>query len=248
MSLPIILLHGIRVSRTMWQPVLDRLSRPAYAVDLPGHGPRRDERFTIDTAVTAVAQAIDEAGGRALVAGHSMGGYVGIAAAERLPDRVAGLVAIGCTSRSRAMIWAYRTVAGLAARFPQQADRLSARSFRRALPPDAADAVLAGGFTCQTMPDVVRAIAGHDQIAALRAYPGMVWLVNGDRDPFRADEPTFLAACRDGRVVRLPRVGHITALADPDRLARLLEDATLEIEARNGRVGHQNSPADRALR
>ncbi|TDC85418.1 hypothetical protein E1193_02785 [Micromonospora sp. KC606] len=95
------------------------------------------------------------------------------------------------------------------------------------------------------MPDVVRAIAGHDPIAALRAYPGMVWLVNGDRDPFRAAEPTFLAACRDGRVVRLPRAGHITALANPDRLARLLEDAALEIEARNGRVGYLN-PQDRA--
>lgn len=123
------------------------------------------------------------------------------------------------------MNWAFRAAAGLAGRFHRLADKLSAVGFPRALPPEAAQAVIDGGFACASMPDVVRAIAGHDQIAALRAYPGKVWLVNGDRDPFRADEQTFLAACRDGRIVHMPRTGHVTTLADPDRLARLLDDA-----------------------
>jgi pimeloyl-ACP methyl ester carboxylesterase len=231
MSLPIVLLHGIRVSRTMWRPVEDRLDHPSYAVDLPGHGTRRGERFTLDAATQAVADAIDAVGGRALVAGLSMGGYVAIAAAERFPERVAGLVAIGCTAHRTAMFWAYRVAAGLAGRLPRQADKLSAFGFWRALPPDAAQAVLDGGFACEAMSDVVRAIAGHDQLAALRAYPGKVWLVNGERDPFRADERMFLAACRDGRLVHLPRTGHVTALADPDRLARLLDDAAGSVQA-----------------
>lgn len=123
------------------------------------------------------------------------------------------------------MNWAFRAAAGLAGRFHRLADKLSAVGFPRALPPEAAQAVIDGGFACAAMPDVVRAIAEHDQIAALRAYPGKVWLVNGDRDPFRADEQTFLAACRDGRIVHVPRTGHVTTLADPDRLARLLDDA-----------------------
>lgn len=225
MSLPIVLLHGIRISRTMWQPVQNRLDHPAYAVDLPGHGTRRGERFTLDAAAQAVADAIDAAGGRALVAGLSMGGYVAIAAAERFPERVAGLVAIGCTARNAAMSWAYLVVAGLAGRFHRQTDKLSAVGFRWALPPESAQAVIDGGFACEAMPDVVRAIAEHDQLAALRAYPGKVWLVNGDRDPFRVDEQRFLAACREGRIVHLPRTGHVTTLADPDRLARLLDEA-----------------------
>lgn len=118
MTLPIVLLHGIRLSRTMWQPVQDRLHHPAHAIDLPGHGTRRGERFTLDAATQAVADAIDAAGGQALVAGLSMGGYVAIATAERFPERVAGLVAIGCTARNSAMNRAFRAAAGLAGRFP----------------------------------------------------------------------------------------------------------------------------------
>ncbi|MFI0904400.1 alpha/beta fold hydrolase [Streptomyces sioyaensis] len=42
--------------------------------DLPGHGSRRGEPFTIAGAVAAVADAIDELGGRALLVGLSLGG------------------------------------------------------------------------------------------------------------------------------------------------------------------------------
>lgn len=252
MTLPIVLLHGIRLSRTMWQPVQDRLHHPAHAIDLPGHGTRRGERFTLDAATQAVADAIDAAGGQALVAGLSMGGYVAIATAERFPERVAGLVAIGCTARNSAMNRAFRAAAGLAGRFPRQADKLSAVAFRYALPSEAAQAVFDGGFACAAMPDVVHAIAAHDQLAALRAYPGKVWLINGDRDPFRADEQTFLTACRDGQIVHLPRTGHVTTLADPDRLARLLDHAAGSIQAmpsrRSGLVLNAGHGADHRTR
>ncbi|MFG1778950.1 alpha/beta fold hydrolase [Micromonospora sp. NPDC049048] len=230
MALPVVLVHGIRVSRTMWDPVVGRLDRPALAVDLPGHGSRRGETFAMAAATEAVADAVDHVGGRALLAGLSLGGFVGIAAAGRYPERVAGLVAIGCTARSTHLARLYRAAAALAARFPAQANQFSAYAFRRALPRPAADAVLAGGLTSEVLPAVVTAVAGHDQLGALAGYPGPVWLVNGDRDPFRADERAYLAACRDGRLVRLPRTGHVTALADPVRLARLIEDAAAHAE------------------
>ncbi|MDO3705064.1 alpha/beta hydrolase [Micromonospora sp. C28SCA-DRY-2] len=230
MTLPVVLVHGIRVSRTMWEPVVGELDRPALALDLPGHGARRGETFTMAAATGAVADAVDRLGGRALLAGLSLGGFVGIAAAGRFPERVAGLVAIGCTARPARLVGLYRGAAALAARFPEQANRFSAYAFRRALPRPAADAVVAGGLSSEVMPAVVAAVAGHDQLAALAGYPGPVWLVNGDRDPFRADERAYLAACRDGRLIRLPRAGHVTTLADPVRLARLIEDAAAHAE------------------
>ncbi|MFG2099796.1 alpha/beta fold hydrolase [Micromonospora echinaurantiaca] len=233
MVLPVVLVHGIRVSRTMWEPVVSQLDRPAYAVDLPGHGARRGEPFTMAAATEAVAAAVDHVGGRALVAGLSLGGFAGIAAAGRFPERVAGLVAMGCTARPTRLVGLYRGAAALAARFPEQANHLSGYAFRRALPRPAADAVLAGGLSSEVMPAVVAAVAGHDQLGALAAYPGPVWLVNGDRDPFRADERSYLAACRDGRLIRLPRTGHVTVLADPVRLARLIEDAAAHAERRH---------------
>ena len=52
------------------------------------------------------------------------------------------------------------------------------------------------------------------------------------RDPFRVNERAFLAACREGRLIHLPRTGHVTTLADPQRLARLLDAAAAEAEDR----------------
>jgi pimeloyl-ACP methyl ester carboxylesterase len=224
---PIVFVHGIRVSGTMWDPVVSRLAllgRPSVAVDLPGHGSRRGEPFSMEGATSAVAAAIDSLGGRALVAGLSLGGYVGIAAAERFPGRVAGLVAMGCTARSSSSLGAYRLAASLAARNPALANRISAYGLRRLLPGPVGDAFVAGGLSCEVMPQVVEAVAGHDQLAALAAYPGRVWLVNGSRDPFRANESDFLHACQDGRLILIPRRGHLGVMADPGSLARLMGD------------------------
>ncbi|MGW6915896.1 alpha/beta fold hydrolase [Kitasatospora sp. NPDC054939] len=231
-GLPVVLVHGIRVSGTMWSPVMTRIAartgnrHPMLAPDLPGHGSRRGEPFTLPGAVAAVAEAIDELGGRALLVGHSLGGYTALATAREHPDRVAGLVAVGSTARPRGpLLAAYRGAARLAADHPATADRISRWAFRQALPGPVGRAVVRGGLSSAVMPDAVRAVAALDAPAALRAYPGPVWLVNGERDPFRSDERRFLAACRDGRLHLVPRRGHIGVLAEPSALARTVLDA-----------------------
>ncbi|MEV8631173.1 alpha/beta hydrolase [Streptosporangium sp. NPDC051023] len=147
---PVVLVHGIRVSSTMWDPVVSRLGRPAATVDLPGHGTLRGEPFSMDGATSAVAAAIDSLGGRALVVGLSLGGYVGIAAAERFPGKVAGLVAMGCTARGEPATQVYRFFASLAARNPSRANRISAYALRRLLPGPVGEAMVAGGLSSMT--------------------------------------------------------------------------------------------------
>ena len=88
---PVVFVHGIRLSSAAWTDQIEHVESAA-SIDLPGHGRRRGERFTLSLAVQAVVDAIDE---RALVVGHSLGGYVAIAAAARHPERVAGLIANG---------------------------------------------------------------------------------------------------------------------------------------------------------
>ncbi|MBG0828192.1 alpha/beta hydrolase [Planomonospora sp. ID67723] len=245
--LPIVFVHGIRVSATMWGPVMSRLARPAVAVDLPGHGTRRGEPFAMEAAASAVAEAIDGVGGRAFVAGLSLGGYVGIAAAERFPGRVAGLVAMGCTALPGRHAGIYRFIASLSAWDPSLADRISAYGLRRALPGPAGEAMVAGGLSCEVMPQVVEAVTGHGQLAALSAYPGRVWLVNGARDPFRADERTFLRACRDGRLILVPRRGHLGMLAAPGALARLVGDLCDQVDGPGAGGGARTAgPGDAA--
>ena len=100
--LPVVFVHGLRTSRTMWRAqvaAVEALGHAAVAIDLPGHGRRRGERFTWGGAIDAVARGVDDVGGRALVVGLSLGGYVGIAHAARDPGQVAGLVAAGCSTR-----------------------------------------------------------------------------------------------------------------------------------------------------
>src|SRR4051794_565087 len=104
---PVVLVHGLRASRTMWRAQVDSMERAggvAVAVDLPGHGRRLDERFTLDEAVETVTRAIDGLGGRALVVGLSLGGYVAITHAARRPDQVVGLVATSCCTQPRRLV------------------------------------------------------------------------------------------------------------------------------------------------
>ncbi|MFI0975784.1 alpha/beta fold hydrolase [Streptomyces sp. NPDC021093] len=248
-ALPLVFVHGTRVSGTMWHPVMAAVDaraeahadsrnasrtearRRTAAPDLPGHGRRRGEPFTMDAAVEAVADAVDELGGKALLVGLSLGGYVSIATAARHPDRVAGLLAIGCTAAPRGpYATLLRRQFRLAARYAGTAERLSVRGFRRMLPAPAAEAMSAGGLSCEVMADVADAVTGMDPIVALGAYPGPVWLANGARDPFRSDERAFLAACRDGRLSVWPGLGHLTPLADPQALARTVLDAATVAE------------------
>ncbi|MFH8366764.1 alpha/beta fold hydrolase [Streptomyces sp. NPDC018031] len=249
-KLPVVFVHGIRVSGTMWGPVRECVGdrHPTAAPDLPGHGARRGEPFTMAGAVEAVAGAVDRLGGRALVAGLSLGGYVAVATAHRHPGRVAGLVAMGCTLRPRGLLGAaYRGGARLAAAHPEAADRLSAWGMRRALPGPPGEAMVRGGLSCEVVPSAVRAVHALDPAAALRTYPGPVWLVNGERDPFRRDERSFLSACREGRLYLLPRHGHLGPLADPAAVARVVLDAASLAGARPP-GGPAACPADRAAR
>jgi pimeloyl-ACP methyl ester carboxylesterase len=229
-TIPTVFVHGIRVSGSMWGPVAALVDGRTAAPDLPGHGTRHTERFTTNSAVEAIVAAIDDVGGRAVLVGHSLGGFLAIATAGRHPDRVAALVAGGCTVQPRgAFLAAYRLMARLAASSPPVADRLSARGFRRALPGQIAEAMIAGGVRCAVMPEVVAAISGLDPIVDLRRYPGPVLLFNGARDPFRADERRFLAAAPDARLVLIPRRGHIGIMAETTTLAELVVTATASV-------------------
>lgn len=234
-GLPIVFVHGLRVSGTMWRPVIQAIGKdhPTAAPDLPGHGSRRGEPFRMAGAVAAVVDAIDQLGGRALLVGLSLGGFVATATAGAHPERVLGLVAMGCSTRPSGLFAAtYRGASRLAAAHPRGADRLSSFAFRRALPGPAGEALVAGGLSSGNASRVVTAVCGTDPLASLSAYSGPVWLVNGERDHLRRDERRFLAACRDGRLLLLPRCGHLTGLADTRALAALVRDAAAVVTAR----------------
>ena len=98
----IVFVHGTRLTGAAWAAQQAALSGEfrTIAMDLPGHGSRAAEPFTLDGAADALSATIrDEAtGGRAVVVGLSLGGYVAMALAAREPERIRGLVLSGATA------------------------------------------------------------------------------------------------------------------------------------------------------
>lgn len=233
-GLPVVLLHGIRLSGAMWRPTAAILSHShdVRFPDMPGHGALRGEPFNIDGCMAAIERAIDEAGGRALLAGVSMGGYLALAAGARIGSpRIAGIVAIGCTAKpgTRAAV-VYSAAAALAQRSPDRYDRVTERAMRRMVPAELSAAVMEGGFATASFRDAVREITALDSLADVAAYDGSTWFLNGTFDQMRLHEKQFLAAAPQGRLTVWPGKNHLTVLSDPQRLATFIDDACRVVE------------------
>src|SRR5918992_2183821 len=90
----IVLLHCFVCSMTWWEGVARDLAADhrVVRIDLLGHGgsDKPEEGYSMENQARLVEQAIERLGvRRATVAGHSMGGAVATALAQRAPDRVA---------------------------------------------------------------------------------------------------------------------------------------------------------------
>lgn len=100
MTTTLVLVHGGTLTSTMWDPVIERLATPAYAVDLPGRRYRPADLSKVIRAdwVAAVVEDIESQDlGPVVLAGHSSAGYVIPEVAAALPDRVVQLVFIAAT-------------------------------------------------------------------------------------------------------------------------------------------------------
>ncbi|MFZ0212612.1 MAG: alpha/beta hydrolase [Candidatus Acidiferrales bacterium] len=219
---PIIFLHGMRVTRRMWQPQMERLANEyrVIAIDLPGHGALKAAPFRMDSALREIARVIDlEARGRALVVGLSLGGYVGMEFAAQHPEKVTGLVVASATVEPRG--WhavPYQFAALLMAKLPAAWLNWISRTFflcfygrQRAQP------LIAPGFFMRGAAQGLREVFGKKFCPRLAAYQGPVLLLNGKRDlGFRLNEQKFLAAAQHGRLEVIPGAFHLSNIDQPE--------------------------------
>lgn len=238
-SAGVVLVHGTRASRTMWRPQLAALACagvPASAPDLPGHGRRADEAFTLDGAHAAVEEAARSLDGDIVVVGLSLGGYLALHWAARTDLPVAAVVAAGCTTRPRGPgLAGYRRLAALIGRTPGRGRLLNDTLVRLMLPDRARRDLHAGGMELGVMDAVLAAVADLDPLADLRALAGVpVHLVNGRWDHFRLEERRFLAVRPDARLHVVPRAHHLVSLVRPEEFNRILLDVVAEVSPGSG--------------
>ena len=222
----LILLHGATLNGRMWDPVRRYLD-PRYRVltpDLPGHGSRRNERYTLEAAVeTVVAAARSVAPAPIIVVGDSLGGYTTLASASALPqERLRGLIPSGASFNfCGSVVWPYllkgavfNLIAAIVGeqRFIEKAMPKTLVK-KIGLPESEARAMIDAGMSLKVFSQAVRALRNVDFRAKLAQITQPVLIVNGSKDkPNMREEASFLAVAKNATSYRFDNCEHGVSL------------------------------------
>jgi pimeloyl-ACP methyl ester carboxylesterase len=102
--IPLILIHGAGGSYLHWSAEIRHLrGEDILAIDLPGHGDSSGEgKETIEDYVASLLEFMNNLDiDRAVIAGHSMGGAIGLRLSLDFPERIPGLILIGAGAKLR---------------------------------------------------------------------------------------------------------------------------------------------------
>lgn len=237
----IVFLHGTRLTGASWAAQVAALGGAFHclAPDLPGHGNADGVPFIVEGAADRIAELVEREahGGRAILVGLSLGGFVAMALAARRPELVAGLAISGATAEpvgARAL--AFRGLAAIFGLVPEPIlDRVNSWFFGWRFPPEISGPILAAGFSFRGGAVAVRALVGERFKPRLAAYPGPALLINGEYDLFfRPTERSFAAVAAEPRRVLIRRATHLTNLDQPDAFSGAIRRFAEEIGSRVG--------------
>jgi pimeloyl-ACP methyl ester carboxylesterase len=250
---PLVLLHGIGMSRAAWDPVLPALAGrfEVLAVDLPGFGDSAplppDQEPHPAALAAAVAQYLDELGIRnPHVAGNSLGGWVALELARLRPLASVALLSPaglwrGSTPRyqritlrasrelsrhaGRPLRWLVGHPLGRVLVLGQSHGRPARMSAQRARV--ALDDMAAGdGF------DAVFAATRYRHYVAGPVQDAAVTVVFGSRDHVLLRDSRHLGELPAGTsVAALPGCGHVPMSDDPAAVVAVIEAATARAAA-----------------
>ena len=235
----LVLVHGATLNSRMWDPVRRYLG-PAYRVvtlDLPGHGKRISEPYSMDGAVRAVAAAVQSvAPAPVILVGDSLGSYSSMAAAASLPqERLKGLVLAGATFgfSGRNVVsyvfkgWLFKALASLLGE-QRVIEKLMPKAFGPDgynLLPDDARAIIDAQMSVVAFGQAVSAMRHVDHRAKLAAIEQPVLIMNGDLDAVNvAEEASFLAVAQNASSQRFTGYEHGISLWHPQEFARCVNE------------------------
>ncbi|MEN4011042.1 MAG: alpha/beta hydrolase [Chloroflexota bacterium] len=98
-GVPLVLLHGFPLNRSIWKPIIPLLKEKARLIlpDLRGYGesPKDIEEYSMRLLAADVVALLNRLQvDKVVLAGHSMGGYVALEFAHAYPNRLSGLALI----------------------------------------------------------------------------------------------------------------------------------------------------------
>lgn len=225
----LILVHGTRFDSSQWAgytelcPGID-VSR----VDLPGHGTRVGEPWSIEVAAHLIGSEVDaarRAGAPVVVAGHSLGGYVAAHYAAAHPDALAGLVLIGATADPSRHPLLSAVYAGFAAAIPRVGPERMARGANQVMRLLGARDALPGPAGYAVTQDAWASIMATGRADNLRGVTCPVFLMAGQFDQMRLDLGAYADACPQAWVRIVPRATHLMPLTHRAAVATALTQA-----------------------
>jgi non-heme chloroperoxidase len=240
-GIPVVMLHGYTDSWRSFEPVLPHLPEWVHALALTQRGHGDADRpaagyHALDFAadVAAFMDSLDL--GRAVVVGHSMGGYLAQRFAVAYPERILGLMLVASFAT-----WRNPAVAELRAAVAQLVDPIDP-SFARAFQESTLAQPVAPAFIetvvheslklpARVWQAVLEALVDTDapiEPGAIAAPARIVW---GDRDAFlaRSEQDALAAAIPGARLVVYRGAGHALHWEEPQRFAGDLADFARQI-------------------
>ena len=237
----VLLSHGFAATSAMFAANVGPIAMDHEVItwDLRGHGssdyPADPECYSPAEALDDMAALLTHCGrDRAVLGGHSLGGYLSLDFALTFPDRVAGLVLIdtgpGFRNDAARDGWNRRAI-GTAERFAERGLRalgssaeLHANEHR-----DASGLALAARHTLTQRDSHV--LDGLPRIAV----PTLV-IVGSDDEPFLGAADYMTAKIPMARKVIIPGAGHSPNVDQPDLVNTALQSFLAEITAAEGRA------------
>ena len=233
----LILLHGATGNARMWDAVrrsLDSSRFNVIAPDLPGHGTRRGEPFTLEGAVaTAIEAARSVAPSPVMLVGDSLGGYTAMAAAHALPqEQLKGLVLGGCSTNVigtaavpfliRAAL--FKVLIGLFGE-PRLIRQNIPVLVRMGMSEPDVRAIVDAGMHLGMFEKVIHALRGVDFRTMLVHIEQPVLIINGSRDkPMLKQEASFVAAGRRVSSLRIENCEHGVSMLRGAEFACVVND------------------------
>ncbi len=245
--IPLVLLHGFAEDSAIWETQVDYLkeTRPLIVVDLPGSGGSTSlsENTSMESLAEAVKTILDNENIlECIIVGHSMGGYVTLAVAEKYPDRLKAFGLFHSTAyadteekkaaRRKGIDFIRRN--GTASFIKQSTPNLFSETSRTEHPQWIATLIdRYAGFDPDSLISYYEAmIRRPDRTHVLQQFPRPVLFIIGGQDntiPLQISlQQSHMPACSYIHI--LEKAGHMGMMEESIRASRLLEEMLNDID------------------